>query len=143
MASAIEALRKLLPYMVVAVVVVASYTAWTLYSRWQAQRDDQRHSEEQRAKSNRAVVEKYGSGNLKIMGFYANPPSLRAGEKGLLCYSVANARTVHIDPVSDPVWPSLSRCLEISPLKTTRYTLTAEDSAGHTATQAVEVGINP
>jgi hypothetical protein len=50
-----------------------------------------------------------------------------------------NATSVRLDPPAGSVWPSLSRCLEVSPVKTTRYTLTAEDTAHHTVAGSVDL----
>ena len=47
-----------------------------------------------------------------------------------MCYGVANAKTVSIDPPVEGVWPSVARCLNVSPRRTTVYTLTASDGAG-------------
>jgi len=79
----------------------------------------------------------YGT-KLKIQSFYAEKGVLARGEKTLLCYAVVNATKVQIDPPVGEVWPSLSRCIEIAPGKTTRYTLTAEDGKG-SVSQAVDV----
>jgi hypothetical protein len=73
--------------------------------------------------------------------FYANPGAIRRGESAQLCYGVANAKAVKLEPQSNPVWPSLSRCVEVAPAKTTIYTLTIEDAAGNTKSQTLEVKV--
>jgi len=75
---------------------------------------------------------------LKIQGFYAENGALARGDKTLLCYGVVHATTVKIDPPVGDVWPSLSRCIEIAPVKTTRYKLTAGDGKD-SVTQTVDV----
>jgi hypothetical protein len=50
---------------------------------------------------------------------------------------------VKIEPqAEEPVWPAFNRCVHVSPRKTTKYTLTIEDAAGHTKTAAVEVRVH-
>jgi len=39
------------------------------------------------------------------------------------------------------VWPSHTRCFEVSPKRTTTYTLTIADAAGKTATKTVQVQV--
>jgi hypothetical protein len=54
---------------------------------------------------------------------------------------VANAKTVKIEPFVESIKPSLSRCVGISPKKTTEYTITAEDGAGHSVTETTTVKV--
>jgi len=65
----------------------------------------------------------------KISMLYATPNVVENGESSQLCYSVEDTTKVTLDPPVDRVWPALSRCLEIKPVKTTTYTLTAENAA--------------
>ena len=53
-----------------------------------------------KAKADHQIIEKLGRERLKILMFYANPPVVGRGEKGLLCYGVSNARRY----ASNPVW---------------------------------------
>lgn len=76
---------------------------------------------------------------VKITQFYASQSQLGKGEKTLLCYGVENATSVRLSPPVEKVWPSMSRCIEITPAATTKYTLTAEDAQGHSASQSAEV----
>jgi len=66
-----------------------------------------------------------GTGNPKL---FATPGTIRRGETVQLCYGVANAKTVKLEPQSNPVWPSYSRCVDVIPLNHT-YTLTIADAA--------------
>lgn len=59
----------------------------------------------------------------RIVHFYAAPPVIAKGEKTLLCYAVENATEVKLDPPEARVSPALSRCVEVTPAKSTRYTL--------------------
>ena len=76
---------------------------------------------------------------VKITQFYANPLSIGKGEKAMLCYGVENAAAVRLSPPGETVWPSPSRCFDVAPAATTTYTLTAEDSQGHSASRTAEV----
>jgi hypothetical protein len=81
-------------------------------------------------------------GAVKILQFYASTGALARGDKAMLCYGVENARSVSIAPLSEPVTPAFSRCLEVSPLHTTHYTLMANGFDGKTATQSLTVAVN-
>jgi hypothetical protein len=83
-----------------------------------------------------------GGDRFEILGFYADPATIRAGETAEVCYSVSNAKSVTLDPPSEPVWPAFSRCVHVSPHKTTTYTLTAEDASGHTKSAAIQVEVH-
>jgi hypothetical protein len=48
---------------------------------------------------------------------------------------------VKLEPQTEPVWPAFSRCVSASPRKTTTYTLTIEDGAGHSKAAAIEVKV--
>lgn len=79
----------------------------------------------------------------RITQFYATLTTVPRGETALLCYGVENAATVRLEPAVDQVWPSLSRCLEVRPNETTRYTLTALNRAGLSASQTVTLTVGP
>ena len=76
---------------------------------------------------------------LEIIFFYASPGAVKAGESSSVCYGVMNARAVAIDPPVAQLTPSLNRCLQVTPRKTTRYTLTAEDAKGGKVSQSLVV----
>jgi hypothetical protein len=54
---------------------------------------------------------------------------------------VANAKNVAFDPPIDNVWPSMNRCVDVSPKKSTTYTLVADDGAGHADKAQVAVQV--
>ena len=81
-------------------------------------------------------------GPVKILQFYSSVGSIRAGEKALLCYGVENAKSVRIAPLMEGEAPSSNRCLEVSPLHTTHYTILAEGFDGHIAMQSLTLPVD-
>ena len=79
---------------------------------------------------------------VRVTQFYPTAPHIGRGERAELCYSVDNAASVTLQPPVEKVWPALTRCFEVRPVATTRYTLTATDSQGRTASKSatIEVG---
>ena len=88
------------------------------------------------------MVDAYGGESLAILNFYANPATIRPGETTQLCYSVPNAENVRIEPPVENVWPSLSRCVDVTPTDDTVYTLIAEDDSGNTVTANTTVEVD-
>jgi hypothetical protein len=83
------------------------------------------------------------SGPVRILNFYASVGAVTAGEKALLCYGVENAKAVRISPPLEGVYPSMARCLEINPERTTHYTILAEGYDGRVATQSFTLPVQP
>src|SRR5262245_21317471 len=105
---------------------------------WQNRSIDYRAREARAAKQredDRATLEQMVGKELAIQNFYATPGQIRRGQSVQLCYGVANAKTVQLEPQPNAVWPSYSRCVDVSPDKTTTYTLTIADANGHTLSQ--------
>jgi type II secretory pathway pseudopilin PulG len=129
-----------------AVLAVALLTVvYVMVSRWQDARNRERqaaqeHAEKQR-QQDRLAVEQLGGKDFAILSFYASPPSIRRGESAQLCYGVANAKKVKLEPQTQPVWPSTAHCVDVSPNKSTTYKLTIEDADGRTQSQDVEVKV--
>lgn len=118
---------------------------WILLSRWWQNRSfeyraRQAAAEKQR-EDDRAALEQMGGKELAIQTFYALPGEVRRGQSVQLCYGVANAKTVRLEPQSNPVWPSYARCVDVSPSKTTTYTLTIADASGNTKSQSLTVNV--
>ncbi|HEX4542269.1 MAG TPA: hypothetical protein VH114_03800, partial [Candidatus Acidoferrum sp.] len=113
--------------------------------RWEENRSIESRAKQERTQKqleeDRATLEQMGGKELAIQNFYATPGSIRRGETVQLCYGVANAKTVTLEPQSNPVWPSYSRCVDVTPAETTIYTLTIADAAGHTKSQTLEVKV--
>lgn len=62
---------------------------------------------------------------VRITQFYAYPTEPPKGEKTMVCYGVENATEVQLDPPIEKVWPALSHCFDLVPVKKVTYTLTA------------------
>jgi hypothetical protein len=78
---------------------------------------------------------------LKITQFYSTAPTVARGEKAELCYGVEHASSVWLSPPRQELSAAISRCVEVSPEKTTTYTLTAQNEQGQSATQNVTVAV--
>jgi hypothetical protein len=135
------------PYLYSSIMILAvmAYVAYVLVTRFESNRQFERRNiekaTEQRREDDRKAIEQLGGSELSIRGLYLSPESIRRGETAQLCYDVANAKTVVLDPAEAEVWPSHSRCVNLSPKKTTTYTLTIADASGHTASQSVELKV--
>lgn len=125
--------------------IAALMVFWIFFSRWWQDRSiEYREREAAAAKQradDRATLDQMGGKELAIQTFYASPGEIRRGQQVQLCYGVANAKTVKLEPQSNPVWPSYSRCVNDSPVKTTTYTLTIADAAGKTKSQSLTVQV--
>ena len=132
-------------YSSTAIAVALVAVAGILFFRWQEIRSIERRAREERTakqkEQDRITLEQLGGKELAIQTFYASPAVIHRGQATQLCYGVANAKTVTLEPQSNPVWPSYSRCVDVTPTKTTTYTLTIVDAAGHTQTQTLEVKV--
>ena len=140
------AFKNLRRYTSVAVVIVISVVAWIMVCRWLENRGIEKRAKEERTlkqqEQNRLTIEQLGGKELAIQNFYASPGEIRRGESVQLCYGVANAKTVTLEPQSNPVWPSYSRCVNVKPTKTATYTLTITGASGATKTQSLEVKVH-
>jgi hypothetical protein len=132
---------KYLIFSGVVLLLAGIYVGSVFLSRRQANRALEEKAATERRAQDRQTFEMMGGNRFDILGFYADPASIRAGETAELCYSVSNAKSVTLEPQSEPVWPAFSRCVHVSPRKTTAYTLTAEDAAGHTKSATISVEV--
>jgi hypothetical protein len=85
----------------------------------------------------------YFGSDLRILQFYAREGTVTEGAGTVLCYGVLNARSVRLDPPVANVYPALNRCVETTPSRETRYTLTAEGQDGRTVSAALTLGVAP
>jgi hypothetical protein len=138
---------RILRYSRIAIVIAAIYVVVVLLMRWHQNRAylakaKAQQTAQQRAEDERSL-ESLGGTAFTIEGFYAMPGEIRRGDSVNMCYSVANAQSVKIEPETNHgVWPSLNRCFEITPKKTTTYTLTATDAHGQTKTAWLTIQVH-
>ena len=132
-------------YTSAALVVVVFVVGWILFSRWWENRAMENRAKEERTQKqqeqDRMTLEQLGGKELAIQNFYSTRGLVRRGETVQICYGVANAKTVTLEPQSNPVWPSYSRCVDVKPTKTTTYTLNIADASGNAKTQTLEVQV--
>jgi hypothetical protein len=134
--------RKFLLISAVVIALGGLYVGGVFYSRWEANQSLAEKAAAKERTQNQQTVDAMGGNRFDILSYSADPPEIHAGERSSLCYSVSNAKTAKIDPPADePTWPAFQRCVNVSPRKTTTYTLTIEDGAGHTKTASVEVSV--
>ena len=126
------------------IVVLAIYVGWIAFSRWNENRTIEQQARDVAAEKQREhdknTVEQMGGSELAIQSFYGNS-TIKRGQTAQLCYGVANAKKVTLEPQSSPVWPSYSHCVDVTPNTTTTYTLTASDAAGHSFSQTFTVKV--
>jgi hypothetical protein len=138
-------LRNPLLYSSAVLLFASLIVAFVVISRWQDRRNMERQAaQEQREKQHeqdRLAVEQLGGKEFRILNFYASPTVIRHGQTAELCYGVANAKSVKLEPQAPPVWPSVAQCVDVSPTKSITYTLTIEDGAGKTQSQDVEIKV--
>ena len=123
----------------------AAYTVYILVSRYESDRAFARRAAEEAAEKrlvdDRAAVRQLGDSEVAIRALYVSPSIIHPGESAELCYDVANAKTVTLDPPSGEVWPSHDRCVNVSPKKTTTYTLTITGPSGPPISNSVRVTV--
>jgi len=131
-----DLMAKLVRVMWIPVLVVALYTGWIFWQRhpWWPWAEP--------ANIARDPMAVYGK-HVRILQFYARNREVAPGNKALLCYGVVNTREVRLDPPVEKMWPAVSRCFEVTPDKSTRYTLTAEGAEHTTVSQSVEIAVKP
>lgn len=135
-------LYALLPYTTTLLVIVALWVAWTFYSRRQANLEAQRQIDAKKEEARQRVVRQiYGSGEVRFTAFSAAAGTLRRGDKTQLCYGVVNAKNVKIDPPVEALKPTFQHCFDIAPKTTTKYTITADDGAGHSKSESLTVRV--
>ncbi|MBI3404146.1 MAG: hypothetical protein HY046_01660 [Acidobacteria bacterium] len=123
------------------IAVAALVDGWVVFSRWQEEQRNEEQAQDLKRASDKSTYEFLGGSRFEILHFYASPGVLKKGDTGRLCYGVSNAKAVSIDPAAGNAWPSANRCLEISPVRDTTYTLTIEDAKGLKKSQSLTVRV--
>ncbi|MGI8961201.1 MAG: hypothetical protein ACR2IV_15830 [Bryobacteraceae bacterium] len=135
-------LRAILPYTTIAMIIAALYVVWTFYSRHEANRAAAEAIQKKKAEENKQFVSQvYGSGEVKFTAMSADTGVLAPGQTTQLCYGVVNAKTVKVDPPVEQLKPSYQHCFEVAPKKTTTYTITAENGAGHSKSESLTIQV--
>ena len=129
-------MKKAAPYLGVVLAIALLYDGYIFYSRWSEKRDVQRRQDQQEAALAKKTLDLLGGGALKITSFYVSPGVIRKGSTANICYGVTGAKTLRIDPPVEEVWPALTHCLQVSPVKDTEYKLTAQDAGGHSVSES-------
>jgi hypothetical protein len=128
-----ENVKKLVQVMWIPVLLTALYTGWVLWQRHVSQTAE-----------TKAVVPdplaKYGD-QVKIVQFYSGNGAIVRGGKTQICYGVVNAKELRLDPAVEKVWPSLSRCFDVAPVRTTHYTLTAEGADHTVVSESMDISV--
>ena len=143
LAKAAALLRRGLPYLTVVIVIAAVYDGSIFYSRWRYARDGEKALATKEAQDDRRVADALGGDSLKILNFYATPPTVHSGQKATICYGVNAAETVRLDPPVEQLHPALSHCFQVAPSRDTEYKLIIADRAGHTLTQSLAIKVLP
>ena len=129
-----KSVKTLVQIMWIPVLLTALYVGWILW---------QRHAALTEVAHKPAVEDplaKYG-GKVEIVQFYSGNGAIVPGGKAQLCYGVVNAKEVRLDPPVEKVWPSMSRCFDVAPARTTHYTLTAEGADHKAATASLDITV--
>jgi len=138
--------KKIWLYFLPVFALLLVYVGWMMLARWQENKQAEERAAEQAREKERLdaqrTVETLGGDKFDILAFYVNPGLIRRGDSAQLCYGVSNAKSVSLDPTVAEVWPSASRCLDISPKKTTKYTLTAIDAQGNEKSLSLELTVH-
>lgn len=74
-----------------------------------------------------------------ILSFSAQPDSIVRGAPAKLCYVVTQATTLRIDPTVGSVRNLAKNCLNVTPERTTTYTLTAQGESGRAVKRSTRI----
>ncbi len=122
------------------IALIAIYLGWVYYERWSNNQALIEEMDAQKNPESQQLSDRYGDGSATVLLFYATA-AIKRGQTGKLCYGVASAESVRIEPPVGEIWPSGSRCVDISPEKDTVYRLFAEDADGNVATAETFVNV--
>ena len=136
-------LRRALPLLSIAIVIGLVYDGSIFYGRWRDAHAGAKAVAAKEAQDDRSIVDALGGDRLKILDFYASPPTIRRGQPSTICFGVNAAQSVRIDPPVEQLHPAVSHCLQVTPRQNTEYKLTVADSAGHTLSQSLTIQVAP
>jgi hypothetical protein len=123
------------------ILFVAAFVFYVMLERYLSKRAFEdlmaREQAAKRIEDDRRAIEQLGGSELAIRGLYLSPRIIHPGQSAQLCYDVANAKSVTLDPPVAEVWPSHSRCIDLKLKKSTTFTLTIADAAGKTVSQSI------
>jgi hypothetical protein len=128
-------MAKLVRVMWVPVLLVALYTGFVFWQR----NPEWPFGIRSHIPVQRDPMAIYGN-SVKILNFYG-PRQILPGGDATICYGVVNATAVRLDPPVERLWPALSRCFEVKPPKSIRYTLTAEGKKHTTVSNSFEIAV--
>ncbi len=135
-------LKKILPYTTILLFAAIIYVAYTFYARHQADVQAQAEMEAKKEEARKRTVNAvFGNGEIKFTSMSLDASSVKPGESAKLCYGVVNAATVKIDPPVEPLKPTYLHCFDVTPKRTTTYTITADDGKGHTKSESLELKV--
>ena len=123
------------------IVLWGLYLGLTFHSRQSTKKDLVERIQERKSSEAQKTIDAYGGDKLSILAFYGIPGTIHRGKNAQLCYSVSNAKDVRIKPPVEYVWPSLSRCVNISPAHDTEYALIAVDDKGNKKTANLTIKV--
>jgi hypothetical protein len=135
-------LRQLLPFTSVGLAVAALYLVWVGLSRQSMNRESERVQQQKTRKDSGGIPQELAGSDLKILHFYASPSEVIEGEKANVCYGVLNAAEVRLEPPVEELYPTLNRCVSVSPRRTGEYRLIAQSAAG-IATASFSLKVKP
>lgn len=87
------------------------------------------------------VPPELNTSEVGILNFYAPRPAQR-GRPFTLCYGVVNATRVEMDPPLAELFPSISRCVEVTLHNNTRVTLTAYGKDGRAVSLPIDLPVS-
>jgi hypothetical protein len=123
------------------ILIAAIYSALIFYSRYEDNIAAQQRAAEKKRAEDQRTLDMMGGNTFDILSYYASPGHISRGETVQLCYGVANAKSVSLDPPDAKVYPAYSNCVTVKPRKTTTYTLTAVDAQGNNKTGSLTITV--
>jgi hypothetical protein len=128
-------LSRIQVYLWLPIILLALYTGWLFLGRRSGGHGAPAGPDYRAAEFERT----YGGTEVKILQFYAEGASAQEGQRTLLCYGVLNAKSVRMEPPVEGLTPSINRCVGVTQVHNTKYTLIAEGKDGHTISASFDL----